>query len=82
MDTYIVELLLVSRRRGNVIITSARYSLHDQPRHAHPALSVYVYANLAHLNAETRTAAAYILGVATVMMQFRRHPLSHTFQGA
>jgi O-antigen/teichoic acid export membrane protein len=77
MDTYIIRAIAREPERGNVIVTSAlvvRGSLAMLI-----PLSVYVYANLAHLNAETRTAA-YILGVATVMMQFSGILIA-TFQG-
>jgi O-antigen/teichoic acid export membrane protein len=77
MDTYIVRAIARTPERGNVIITAAllvRGSLALLI-----PISVYMYAHLVHLNAET-SDAAYILGVGTVMAQLSG-VLVATFQG-
>lgn len=77
MDTYIVRSIARAPERGNVIITSAllvRGSLALLI-----PIAVYIYAHLAHLNAET-SEAAYILGIGTVAAQFSG-VLVATFQG-
>lgn len=77
MDTYIVRAIARTPERGNVIISSALL-VRSSLALLIPAC-VYVYAHVAHLNAETSTAA-YILGIGTVMMQFSG-VLVATFQG-